>query len=30
MPTLNVNLTDHYNRFVESLIASARIRMPAK
>jgi antitoxin ParD1/3/4 len=26
MPTRNVNLTDHYNHFVESLIASGRYK----
>jgi antitoxin ParD1/3/4 len=26
MPTLNVNLTDHYDRFVEDLIASGRYK----
>ncbi len=26
MPTRNVNLTDHYNHFVESLIASGRFK----
>ena len=30
MPTRNVNLTDHYNHFVESLIASGASRTPAK
>jgi antitoxin ParD1/3/4 len=26
MPTRNINLTDHYNHFVESLIASGRYK----
>ena len=26
MPTRNVNLTDHYDHFVESLIASGRFK----
>ena len=30
MPTRNVNLTDHYNHFVESLIASGASRTPAR